>query len=426
MPSATVTTKTLELYFRFPSILGRHRAGSLGPYVDGLAAAMRERGYSRQYVRVVVCAATRFGEYLRAIGIGESREISDELAARFCADVQAQGPFRHGPRAIRMVLEHLRRDGVIPRVLQKPQKQDPGSELLRGYEKYLADVRGLVASTIRDYSRGARRFLHWARQRHRRVQTLRGRDVLAFIGELAGARPTRCWRNRLTSHTRLFLRFLRWEGVFENDLARAVPKLRFWRLGTVPRHLSWDDVRKLVDGIDTSTPTGKRDKAVLLLIAILGMRGEEVRTLELKHVAWRAGEIRLPRTKTQRAKALPLPREVGAALADYVLHGRPQSSSATVVLRHAAPRSALSHPAAVSRIVKRCLDRARILAPGRPGVHLLRHSLATRMVNTGVPIKQIADVLGHRSINTTAIYTKVDMVSLGDVALPFPGERPHR
>lgn len=426
MPTATVTTKTLELYFHFPWILRRHRTGFLGPFADGLAAALREHGYSRQYVRVVVCVATRFSEYLRRIGIRDSKDIHDGLAARFCADLQAQGQFRHAARAIRIVLDHLRREGVIPNVSQEPRKQDSGAELLSGYEKYLTDVRGVVASTVREYSRGASRLLRWVRQRHRRVQTLRGRDVLAFIGELADARPTRCWRNRLTSQTRLFLRFLHWEGLLENDLAPAVPKLRCWRLATVPRHLPWANVRKLVDGIDTSTATGKRDKAVLLMIALLGMRGEEVRTLELKHVAWRAGEIRLPRTKTQRAKALPLPREVGSALADYVLHGRPQSSSTIVVLRHAAPRCALSHPAAVSRIVKRRLGRARILAPGRPGVHLLRHSLATRMVNTGVPIKQIADVLGHRSINTTAIYTKVDMVSLGDVALPFPEEMPTR
>ncbi len=426
MPTPTATTKTLELYFRFPWILRRHRTGSLGPFADGLAAALRERGYSRKYVRVVVCTTTRFSEYLGRIGIKDSREINDRHASTFCRGLQAHGQFRHASRAIRMVLYHLRRDGIIPSVSEKLLKQDPDAELLRGYEKYLANVRGVVASTIREYSRGARRLLRWVRQRHGRLQMLSGRDVLAFIGELAAARPTQSWRNRLTSQTRLFLRFLLWEGLFKNDLSRAVPKLRCWRLATLPRHLSWDNVRKLVDGIDTSTSTGKRDKAVLLMIALLGMRGEEVRTLELKHVAWRAGEIRLPRTKAQRAKTLPLPHEVGAALADYLLHGRPQSSSTVVVLRHAAPRCALSHPAAVSRIVKRCLGRARILAPGRPGVHLLRHSLATRMVNTGVPIKQIADVLGHRSINTTAIYTKVDMVSLGAVALPFPGERPAR
>lgn len=420
------TEKTLELYFDFPWILRRHRAGPLGPHTDGLAAALRERGYSRPTIRAVVSIATRFGEYLRRVGIKESREIDDELATRFCAALQSRGLFRSAPRATRLMLEHLRRCGVIPRLPEVLQKHDAGSELLRGYEKYLADVRGVVASTIREYVQGARRLLDWLRQRHRRLQMLRGRDVLAFIEDLAGAYSTPSWRNRLTSQTRLFLRFLSTEAAIGSDLSGAVPKLRVWRLATVPRHLPWDGVRKLIDSVDTRTAIGKRDKAVLLLIALLGMRGEEVRCLELKQIAWRVGEIRLPRTKAQRAKTLPLPREVGTALADYILRGRPQSSSPAVMLRHAAPRCALTHPAAVSRIVKRCLDRARIPTPGRPGVHLLRHSLATRMVNAGVPIKQIADVLGHRSINTTAIYTKVDMVSLGDVALPFPGEKPAR
>lgn len=420
------TEQALEQYFHFPWVLRRHRAGPLGRHTDGLAAALRERGYSRQWIRAVVCIATRFGEYLRRVGIGEASEIDDELAARFCVALQSKGPFRSAPRAAQLILEHLRRGGVIPSVPEGPQKHDAASELLREYEKFLADVRGVVPSTIREYSQGARRLLHWLRRRHRRVHMIRGRDVLAFIEALAGEHPTPSWRNRLTSQTRLFLRFLHAEAAIRSDLTGAVPKLRVWRLATVPRHLPWDRVRKLVDSVDARTPTGKRDKAVLLLIALLGMRGEEVRSLELKHIAWRAGEIRLPRTKSQRAKVLPLPREVGTALADYVLHGRPQSSSTVVVLRHAAPRCALSSPAAVSRIVKRCLGRAGILAPGRPGVHLLRHSLATRMVNAGVPIKQIADVLGHRSINTTAIYTKVDMVSLGAVALPFPEKKPAR
>ncbi len=426
MPRLKNAAQALEDYFDFPWILRRHRVGLLGPHADGLAAALRERGYARQSVRVVVCISTRFGEYLRKVGIKELNQVCDEVADRFCVRLQSRGRYRHAPRATRLVLEHLRQCGVIPSVPQERYKPDAVAELVRGYERYLADVRGVAASTIQEYSRGARRLLLWLRRRHRRVQTLRGRDVLAFIGALAGERPTPSWRNRLTSQTRLFLRFLRTEEIIADDLSLAVPKLRVWRLATVPRHLPWESVRKLVDSIDTRAPTGKRDKAVLLLIALLGMRGEEVRTLELKHIAWRAGEIHLPRTKSQRAKALPLPREVGAALAEYVLHGRPQSSSPVVVLRHAAPRDALAHPAAVSRIVARCLDRARIVAPGRRGVHLLRHSLATRMVNTGVPIKQIADVLGHRSINTTAIYTKVDMVSLGDVALPFPREKPTR
>jgi site-specific recombinase XerD len=119
---------------------------------------------------------------------------------------------------------------------------------------------------------------------------------------------------------------------------------------------------------------------------------------------------------------LPLPHEVGSALKDYILHGRPRSRSPEVVLRHDAPIGPLSHPAAVSRIVTRNLRRAAIVAPPRPGTHMLRHSLATRLVNRGVPIKQIADLLGHTSIDTTAIYSKVDLTRLAAVALPLPAD----
>jgi site-specific recombinase XerD len=367
--------------------------------------------------------ASRFGEYLQTVGVTDAGKVDEALAQRFVASLRLRGPFQYAPRATRLVLEDLRRRGVLPCREGPPTKMGSVTLLLERYRRYLADVRGLAPSTIMEYVRGAKRILTWLRPRRRAVRAIRGRDVLAFVGDLAREQSTRCWRNRITSQTRIFLRFLRWDGVIENDLAFAVPKLRSWQLASVPRHLPWESVRQLIESIDTTTPTGKRDKAVLLLIALLGMRGEEVRTLELKHVAWRSGEIRLPRTKTQRAKVLPLPQEVGVALAAYILHGRPRVSSPTVFLRHAAPRCPLSEPAAVSRIVARCIIRAGIPDPGRPGVHLLRHSLATRMVNSGVPIKQIADVLGHRSINTTAIYTKVDLIHLAEVALPFPGEK---
>jgi integrase len=152
------------------------------------------------------------------------------------------------------------------------------------------------------------------------------------------------------------------------------------------------------------------------------MRGQEVRGLKLSDISWRSAEIHLPQTKNNRARVLPLPHEVGAALADYILHGRPRLHGPQVILRHDAPIGPLSSPSAVGRIVTRHLRRAAIAAPARPGVHVLRHSLATRLVNRGVPIKQIADLLGHRSIDTTAIYSKVDLTRLAAVALPFPPE----
>jgi site-specific recombinase XerD len=243
---------------------------------------------------------------------------------------------------------------------------------------------------------------------------------LDFITELAGLNASGSWRNNLCSLTRVFLRYLRWEGIVEVDLDRVVPTLPHWRLQSIPRHLPWAQVRTLIDSVDTSTPLGLRDRAVLLSIATLGLRNQEVRNLKLTEIHWRAGEIRLAETKSRRERALPLQQELGAALAEYVLHGRPRLGVPHVFVRHRAPLGPITSTHGIGDIVRRHLLRARIPAPSQ-GAHMLRHSLATRMVNQGVGVKQIADLLGHASIDSTAIYTKVDMRNLSAVALPFPG-----
>jgi site-specific recombinase XerD len=243
---------------------------------------------------------------------------------------------------------------------------------------------------------------------------------LDFITDLAGLNPSGSWRYNLCSLTRGFLRYLRWEGIVEVDLDRVVPTLHHWRLQALPRHLPWEEVQAVIDSVDTSTPLGLRDKAVLVLIATLGLRNQEVRNLQLDDIRWRAGEIRLAETKSRRERALPLPEEVGAAIADYVLHGRPRVPAPHIFMRHRAPQGPITSTHGIADIVRKHLRRAGVRAPSW-GAHVLRHSLATRMVKEGVAIKQIADVLGHANIDTTAIYTKVDTRSLSAVALPFPG-----
>ena len=216
------------------------------------------------------------------------------------------------------------------------------------------------------------------------------------------------------------MRYLRWAEIVETDLSRVVPKVPRPRLDTVPHHLPWEKVRALIDSVDATTPDGMRDKAVLLLLAGIGLRNGEVRTLEVGDVAWHAGELRVARTKTRRERVLPLPHKVGAALAEYLLHGRPPVDIPQIFVRHRAPIGPYKSSAGIGKIISKHVQRTGIAAPSR-GAHLLRHSLATRMVNVGVPIKTIADLLGHTSINTTAIYTKVDVNTLTTVALPFPG-----
>ena len=216
-----------------------------------------------------------------------------------------------------------------------------------------------------------------------------------------------------------FLRFLGEEGHSPVGLDRAVPSIARWRLDKVPRHLPWEKVRQLIDSVDTSHAFGLRDKAVLVLLAMLGLRNSEVRHLRLADVRWRSGEIHLPKTKSSKARVLPMSHEVGAALADYVLHGRPVVDVPEVFVTHRAPYRPFSSASGVGALIAQQLRRTGISAPCR-GAHMLRHSIATRLVNEGVPIKTIADVLGHKSIDTTAIYTKVDVKRLSLAALPFP------
>jgi integrase/recombinase XerD len=414
----------IEDYFTARCCLRRLRRGPMASHIDGLTASLRERGYTRRTIRWIVCLTGKFSRYAEAAGVDSASDVDDRLVARFLHELPARR-FRDARQAMHHMLDLLRRQGVIREMAQKADAQHaPFAPMLARYDHYLTLVRSLPVTTRRDYCRGARRLLLWLRQ-HRRARDpgrLRGADVITFISDQAAAYPSAAWRNRLTSQTRLFLRFLQWEGIIDADLTRVVPKLPHWRLASIPRHLPWERVRALIDSIDTRTPWGLRDRAVLLLIAMLGIRGAEVRRLLLTDIAWRSSEIHLPQTKTYRARVLPLPHEVGAALSDYILHGRPRVRAPQVILRHDAPIGPLSSPSAVGRIVTRNLRRAAIVAPARSGTHMLRHSLATRLVNRGVPIKQIADLLGHCSIDTTAIYSKVDVTQLTAVALPLPAD----
>jgi site-specific recombinase XerD len=242
---------------------------------------------------------------------------------------------------------------------------------------------------------------------------------MAFVSELLKDDVAESSRAGSLSDTRSFLRYLNWEGVISEDLARLVPRVPCWRMSHIPDHLTWDEVRAVIDGIDTKEPTARRDRALLLLLATTGLRSAEVRRLELKDIHWRDGELHEARTKSCRERALPLLAETGHALADYVLRGRPRGEGDAVFVRHTPPFGPLSCSGTVAAIVRRRLITSGIRTRG--GAHLFRHSLATRMVQQRCPVKEVADLLGHRSIDTTAIYVKVALTQLEEVALPFPG-----
>jgi len=410
----------LDVYFHSQSRIRRLRRGPLAEHVDGLAAQFQPDSYAKNTARRILSIAGQFSCYAGLVGIAVE-EIDEAFVEQFLAgECVAEGLFQDGPMAMRHMLRYLRKHEIIAPVAPPPSR--PFASTLERFNDYLFNARGLAASTRQTYLGRARVFVDWLQKRYgdEALTRVAGPDVLEFITEELGRLQSRSSRGHVRSNLRGFLRYLHASGAVAEDLAPTVPSVSTPRLASLPQRLEWEQVRALIDSVDTSHPDGMRDKAILLLLATLGLRSCEVRTLRLGDVAWRAGEIRLPRTKSRHERIVPLLLEVGAALADYVLHGRPGLEVPEVFLRHGPRPGTIMTPNTIIWIVRRHLHRAGIYVP-RGGAHMLRHSLATRMVNAGVPIKSVADVLGHASINTTAIYTKVDERTLAAVALPFPG-----
>jgi len=410
----------LEFYYRSQPCISQMRCGLLSEHLDGLAQEFHLKGYQFRTGQQILRVAGQLSIFAQSRGIENASQIDSILVEQFLKEKLAvEGKFKSAPNALRHMLDYLQRKGVIaPQGKDLPM--DPDDGLLSRYNMHLRDVRGLTEITCKSYLLGARRLLQWFRNHHpsRSLSDLRGSDVLNFVTEAFSKRYGMAEKKYICTRTRSILRFLHWEGINEQDLQCVVPKIPYWRLAKIPRHLPWEQVRGLLDSIDTCSPEGKRDKAMLLLLATLGLRSQEIRLLQLSHINWRTAEIRLPRTKSLRERVLPLTNEVGEALTDYILNGRPKKGAPEVFLSHCTLHGPYLTASGINQIIKKRLDEAWIKAPSN-GASMFRHSLATHLVNTGVPITEIANILGHASIDTTAIYTKVDVTHLAAVALPF-------
>jgi site-specific recombinase XerD len=226
-----------------------------------------------------------------------------------------------------------------------------------------------------------------------------------------------------TTALRMFLRFLIAEGRCASELAGAIPVLAHWRLSSLPRYLPADDVERVIAACDRTSSVGCRDRAILLLLARLGLRAGDIVHLRLRDVDWKEAWIRVS-GKGRRETRLPLAQEVGDALVTYLTRGRPQTASDAVFVRSRAPFRAFASHCAVSVIVDRALARAEVIRPSRGAAHLLRHSVATSMLRHGASLHDIAALLRHRSITTTEIYAKVDVTALRTIAQPWPEVQP--
>lgn len=315
------------------------------------------------------------------------------------------------------LLSHLGERAVVVQAADSAVAA-PIDALLADYHHHLVHVRGLAPTTVLRYERFAKRFvLHRASRRGLEVgvESLSSAEVNAYLLE-ASSRLVVASAKREAADLRALLRFLYLKGIVETDLGSAMPPVAAWRGTRMPPSMSAADVDAVLDSCDRGSASGRRDYAILILLARLGLRCGEVAALELGDVDWRAGEI-VVRGKARRMDRLPLPVSVGEALVAYLREDRPRCASRRLVLTLYAPFRPL-HPSSVTNVVYRACVRAGL---ARVGGHRLRHALATEMLRRGGDLIEIAQVLRQSDLGTTSDYAKVDRAALRTVAQAWPG-----
>lgn len=411
----------LELYYQYRRVMVRFRSGALGDEIDRIAAHLRQFGYKHDSVKLYLAGIARFSSFAAQRGCRKSTPIAARIVDLFL-DARPTTPTRF---AAQVAIGHARR--LFPERFAAPPTPkgfhtDPYGPLLADYLQHLQQVRGLQPNTCKGLILAARRMLAWdGRQRHgRSLSLMTAKHVLAMTHDLLTVCRSDGSRSATTACMRSFLRYLHWSDRTSQDLTRFVPRTPCWRLAHLPPRLAWEHVRQAIDAIEGDTPSGIRDRALMLMLATTGLRNKELRQLTLEDIRWRTAEVVVRRTKGHRDRIVPLLEETGVALAKYLIRSRPRTVERHVFLSHVTPVRAFAYSGTVSRIVRVRLQNAGVPVR-RGGAHLLRHSLATRLVAQRRPIKEVADLLGHRNIDTTAIYVKVALSQLADVALPFPG-----
>jgi integrase/recombinase XerD len=410
--------------FTQPSVVVPQASASFGAHLETLATALRDQHYAASTIHTHLREARAFGAWLT----GQSYPLHDcsELLLERYLHIRAPSVRLHKRRrqritaAIHRLLEHLRRAGVVA---PRPVECRPETEVqqwLARYGAHLDHVQGLAPSTRRKYLFFATRLLETlSHQGSMTWSALTADRIIAFVQADATSRKGFGPHGTATA-IRSFLRFLVVQQRLPAGLDLAIPTVRRWSHAALPQHLSDTDINQMLQCCADGTASGTRDYAILLLLSRLGLRAKEVTNLQLHDVDWVHGHLLIRAGKTHAERLLPLAQDVGEALLTYLRTGRPATSSRHLFLAHTAPYHPLHTASAMTKIVKRLLAKAGI-ARQSSGAHLLRHTVATQLVNRGASFKDVADVLGHHTLQTTGLYAKLDLAALAQVALPWPG-----
>ena len=390
--------------------------GPLVPFVEGFRDRLLGVGHPLVSLKHHIVVMGQLNRWLVTRGLGVEM-LTPGVAQQFLDERRADGHRRVPTLAtLAPLFDHLREQGVLlPEPPPTPTRRDV---LLAGYRHHLVHDRGLAATTVRRYESFAKRFLADRMQRagaETGAEGLTSAEVNAYMLQ-ASADLVVGSAKREAADLRALLRYLYLAGELELDLGAAMPPVASWRGGALVPTMSATDVDQLLASCDRSTASGRRDLAVLVLLARLGLRAGEVAAVELGDVDWRAGEI-VVRGKARRKDRLPLPVDVGEALVGYLRDGRPSCECRQLVLTLYAPFRPI-RPSSITSLVYRACRRAGL---ARVGGHRLRHALATEMLRRGGDLIEIAQVLRQSDLGTTAGYAKVDRVALRTVAQRWPG-----
>ncbi len=376
---------------------------------------MAARGYGRATMYQYVFVGEHFGKWLGG------RPINREAVERFLKKhVPSCRCTRPAPRKSRSTAAALNR---LLDMLGREAVTAPGDSvsesLLRRYADHLTEVQGLAAATVHYRLRYARAMLASFRVRRlEQLKTWSAEAIRRFVAH-EGRRGCPASGQVIASSIRSFLRFLLLHRLLDRDLAPAVPGFANWSLASLPETVRDEELEKLISTIDTSTALGLRNRAIVLCMVDLGLRASDVAHLEVDGVDIAAQVLQLRRPKQRHATVVPMTRRLASAVDVYLRRGRPQCSSSALFVIHRAPRGkALTSAGMEGVVTRRAADAG--LGHRIRGTHVIRHGAASRWLRAGATLKQIADLLGHRSIDTTSIYAKIDLAALTQVAMPWP------
>jgi len=407
-----------RLFYSSTWVLEHFRQGPLASHIDKFITILSNQRYAKGAgklkIRLIADLNNWFEKYQFKIGDLNEKNINKYLKYR-----RRKGYVdRNDATTLQQFLKCLRDQEIIPAAIRVEVKESPLDRIENNYRKYLLQERGLSQATLINYLPIIRRFLSYRfGKKTILLNKIRVDDISRFILHYAKT-MSRGRAKLMVTAIRSFLRHLRLIGEIETDLSASVPCVANWRLTGLPKSLSPKEVQRLLKSCNRSNPVGRRDYAILLLLARFGLRAGEIVAMTLDDINWKAGELMI-RGKGLRRDLLPLPHDVGKALAAYLRTRHPGHLTRRVFICVHAPYKEITSSSTVCTIVSRALVRCD-LHPDCKGAHLLRHSLANQMLQNDASLVEIGEILRHQSPHTTEIYTKVDLRALRILAQPWP------